>query len=166
MVWGFVPVSVVSSFPLPLAFFRYLGLRSSVRTKSNSRATDRKLPLTEFYRCATQPLAGKTYILFSKKAVYLIYLAIFEIGSLLCALAPTSIVLVVGRAISGLGASGMFAGGFAVQAAIIPLHKRAIWIGAISSTFAIASIVGPVIGGALTQVCIGHETFIRTHFYD
>lgn len=45
----------------------------------------------------------------------------------------------------------MFAGGFAVQTAIIPLHKRAIWIGIISSTFAIASIVGPVIGGALTQ---------------
>ncbi|OTA60393.1 MFS general substrate transporter [Hypoxylon sp. EC38] len=101
--------------------------------------------------CATQPLAGKTYILFPKKIVYLTYLAIFEIGSLVCALAPTSNALIVGRAVAGLGASGMFAGGFAVQTAIIPLHKRAIWIGAISSTFAIASIVGPVIGGALTQ---------------
>ncbi|KAI1144733.1 major facilitator superfamily domain-containing protein [Nemania diffusa] len=102
--------------------------------------------------CATQPLAGKTFILFPKKIVYLVYLAIFEIGSLVCALAPTSNALIVGRAVAGLGASGMFAGGFAVQTAIIPLHKRAIWIGAISSTFAIASIVGPVIGGALTQV--------------
>ncbi|OTA98358.1 hypothetical protein M426DRAFT_113543 [Hypoxylon sp. CI-4A] len=101
--------------------------------------------------CATQPLAGKLFILFPKKLVYLVYLAIFEVGSLVCALAPTSNALIVGRAVAGLGASGMFAGGFSVVAAIVPLHKRAIWIGAISSTFAIASIVGPVIGGALTQ---------------
>ncbi|KAL1863008.1 hypothetical protein Daus18300_008164 [Diaporthe australafricana] len=101
--------------------------------------------------CASQPLAGKTFVLFSKKLVYLTYLAIFEVGSLVCALAPSSQALIVGRAVAGLGASGMFAGGFAVQAAIIPLHKRAIWIGVISSTFAIASIVGPVIGGALTE---------------
>lgn len=103
-------------------------------------------------RCASQPLAGKAFVLFPKKIVYLIYLAVFEVGSLVCALAPSSPALIAGRAVAGLGASGMFAGGFSVQAAIIPLHKRAIWIGALSSTFAVASIVGPVIGGALTEV--------------
>ncbi|RYP56827.1 hypothetical protein DL771_011602 [Monosporascus sp. 5C6A] len=101
--------------------------------------------------CSTQPLAGKTYALFSKKAMYLSWLAVFEIGSLVCALAPSSRTLIVGRAITGLGASGMFAGGLTILATIIPLHKRAIWIGTMSSTFAIASIVGPVLGGALTQ---------------
>lgn len=103
-------------------------------------------------RCASQPLAGKVFTLFSKKLTYLVYLAVFEIGSLVCALAPSSPALIAGRAIAGLGASGMFAGGFVVQAATIPLHKRAIWIGIISATFSVASIVGPVIGGALTQV--------------
>lgn len=102
-------------------------------------------------RCSTQPLAGKTYVLFSKKIVFLIYLAIFEAGSLVCALAPTSNALIVGRAIAGLGASGLFAGGLVILTTIIPLYKRPIWTGAWGSTFAIATIVGPVIGGALTQ---------------
>ncbi|PQE28116.1 Major facilitator superfamily domain general substrate transporter protein [Rutstroemia sp. NJR-2017a BBW] len=101
--------------------------------------------------CASQPLAGKTFTLFPKKISYLLYLALFEIGSLLCALAPTSSALIGGRAIAGLGASGLFAGGFVLLTTIIPLHKRAIWTGTMSSFFAIASIVGPVLGGALTE---------------
>lgn len=101
--------------------------------------------------CASQPLAGKTFILFPKKITYLLYLALFEIGSLICALAPTSAALIGGRAIAGFGASGIFAGGFVLLTTIIPLHKRAIWTGTMSSFFAIASIVGPVLGGALTE---------------
>ncbi|KAI1652074.1 MFS general substrate transporter [Daldinia loculata] len=110
--------------------------------------------------CSTQPLAGKTYVLFPKKLVYLVYVGILEVGSLVCALAPTSKALIVGRAVAGLGASGIFAGGFVVVTTIIPLHKRAIYTGTISSTFAIASVVGPLIGGALTE----HATW-RWCFY-
>ncbi|KAI2619591.1 MFS general substrate transporter [Hypoxylon sp. NC1633] len=101
--------------------------------------------------CSTQPLAGKTYVLFPKKWVYLVYVGILEVGSLVCALAPTSKALIVGRAVAGLGASGIFAGGFVVVTTIIPLHKRAIYTGTLGSTFAIASVVGPLIGGALTE---------------
>jgi MFS family permease len=101
--------------------------------------------------CASQPLAGKTYTLFPKKTNYLIYLSIFELGSLLCGLAPSSRALIAGRAIAGFGASGVFAGGFVILTTIIPLHKRAIYTATMSSTFAVASIVGPVLGGSLTQ---------------
>ncbi|KAI1761976.1 MFS general substrate transporter [Hypoxylon sp. FL1150] len=101
--------------------------------------------------CTSQPLTGKTFVLFSKKLMYLAYVAIFEIGSLVCALAPSSRAFIVGRAIAGLGASGIFAGGFVILTTIIPLHKRAIWTGILSSTFAIASIVGPPLGGAFAQ---------------
>lgn len=90
-------------------------------------------------------------MLFPKKIVYLSSVALFEVGSLVCALAPSSPVLIVGRAITGLGASGIFAGGMIILTSVIPLHKRAVWTGTMNSTFAIASIVGPVIGGALTQ---------------
>lgn len=101
--------------------------------------------------CASQPLAGKVYTLFSKKISHLLYLFIFELGSLVCGLAPSSRALIAGRTIAGFGASGIFAGGFALITTIVPLHKRAVWTGIMGSTFSIASIVGPIIGGALTQ---------------
>jgi MFS family permease len=100
---------------------------------------------------ASQPLAGKVYTLFSKKLVYLLYLLAFEVGSLVCGLAPSSSALIAGRTIAGFGASGVFAGGFTILTTIIPLHKRAVWTGVMGATFSIASIVGPVIAGALTQ---------------
>ncbi|KUI56677.1 Putative HC-toxin efflux carrier TOXA [Cytospora mali] len=101
--------------------------------------------------CAGQPLAGKVYTLFSKKTSYLLYVFLFEIGSLVCALAPSSRALIAGRIIAGFGASGILAGSFAIITTIIPLHKRAVWTGIMGSTFSVASIVGPIIGGALTQ---------------
>jgi MFS family permease len=91
------------------------------------------------------------YILFPKKLVYIVFVFIFKVGNLVCASAPSSAVLIAGRAVSGAGASGVFAGGFAILTAIVPLHKRPIYMGTISSTFAHASIVGPVISGALTE---------------
>jgi len=102
-------------------------------------------------RCSCQPLAGKTYTLFPKKLVYIAFVVIFEIGNLVSGAAPTSGAIIAGRAVAGLGASGVFAGGFVILTTIVPLHKRPIYMGTISSTFAIASIVGPVISGALTQ---------------
>ncbi|KUI61171.1 Putative HC-toxin efflux carrier TOXA [Cytospora mali] len=96
---------------------------------------------------------------FPKKAAYLVYLFVFEVGSLVCALSPSSAALIVGRAVAGLGASGIFAGGFTLLTTIIPLHKRAVWTGTLGSTFAIASIVGPILGGALTQHVTWHWCF-------
>lgn len=100
---------------------------------------------------ASQPLAGKVYTLFPKKLVYLLYLLAFEAGSLVCALSPSSPALIAGRAIAGFSASGLFAGGFTILTTIIPLHKRAVWTGTMGATFSIASIVGPVMAGGLTQ---------------
>jgi MFS family permease len=100
--------------------------------------------------CATQPLAGKIYTLFSKKMTFLVYIFFFELGSLVCALAPSSRALIAGRTIADFGASGIFAGSLTTLTTIIPLHKRAVWTGIMGSTFSIAIIAGPVIGGALT----------------
>lgn len=51
---------------------------------------------------------GKLYSLFSIKIVYLVAIALFEVGSLVCTTAPNSASLVTGRAIAGLGAAGIF----------------------------------------------------------
>lgn len=55
---------------------------------------------------------GKMYTVFSIKIVFLSALFIFEIGSLLSALAPSSAALVLGRAIAGFGSAGIVSGIF------------------------------------------------------
>ncbi|KAJ8064946.1 hypothetical protein OCU04_007250 [Sclerotinia nivalis] len=76
---------------------------------------------------------------------------IFEIGSLLCALAPSSPTFIAGRAIIGTGCAGTFAGCFIIIAFSSRPRIRPSMTNALSAIFAIASVVGPLIGGAFTQ---------------
>lgn len=50
------------------------------------------------------------------KGTFLAAICVFEIGSLICALAPSSIVLIVGRAIAGIGVGGLFSGALVIMA--------------------------------------------------
>ncbi|KAK6067829.1 major facilitator superfamily transporter [Seiridium cupressi] len=78
-------------------------------------------------------------------------IAIFEIGSLVCALSPSSIALIVGRAIQGVGAAGTAGGGFTITAFVVPPHVQPIVVGLMGSVFTIASIAGPLLGGVFTS---------------
>ncbi|KAK6086612.1 major facilitator superfamily transporter [Seiridium cupressi] len=78
-------------------------------------------------------------------------IAIFEIGSLVCALSPSSIALIIGRAIQGIGAAGTAGGGFTITAFVVPPHVQPIVIGLMGSVFTIASIAGPLLGGVFTS---------------
>ncbi|KAI3003083.1 hypothetical protein CBS147346_5548 [Aspergillus niger] len=104
-----------------------------------------------FAMCALQPMAGKLFGSFEMKGMFLGCLVVFELGSLLCALAVNSPMLIIGRAITGIGAAGCFTGAFCIVAVSIPLVKRPLYIGILQSTFGIATIIGPVLGGALTE---------------
>lgn len=75
----------------------------------------------------------------------------FELGSLICGVAPTSTALIIGRAIAGLGCSGITTGMFIIGANTVPLDKRAIYMGLISAVYWMRSVAGPLIGGALTD---------------
>ncbi|KAJ5542991.1 hypothetical protein N7535_005415 [Penicillium sp. DV-2018c] len=104
-----------------------------------------------FAMCAWQPIAGKLFGSFGMKGMFLGCLAVFELGSLLCALAVNSPMLIVGRAIAGVGAAGCFTGAMCIVAVSIPLVKRPFYIGILQSTYGIATIIGPVLGGAFTE---------------
>ena len=67
----------------------------------------------------------------SVRGTFLSSIGIFEIGSLVCALAPNSNVLIAGRAVAGLGSAGILSGAFVVAAHSVPLHKRPAWMGAV-----------------------------------
>ncbi|KAI9754653.1 MAG: hypothetical protein M4579_004616 [Chaenotheca gracillima] len=98
-----------------------------------------------------QPSFGKIYAFFDVKWTYLIALVIFELGSVICAAARNSTMLIVGRAVAGAGASALFSGGITIVGFSMPLKKRPLYIAALSSMFGISSVIGPILGGALTD---------------
>ncbi|GAB1317454.1 hypothetical protein MFIFM68171_07664 [Madurella fahalii] len=100
---------------------------------------------------ALQLLFGRFYTFFSIKWVYLIAIFIFEVGSLICAVANNSLTLIVGRAVAGVGSAGIFSGALTILAYSVPLSKRPLYTGAIGSMYGLASISGPLMGGAFTD---------------
>lgn len=98
-----------------------------------------------------QPLYGKLYRNFRVKTIYLIAIVVFEIGSLLCALAPTSTAFIIGRAVAGMGSAGLFSGSMVVLAYTLPLRQRPAGFGLIGGMWGIASVAGPLLGGAFTD---------------
>ena len=101
--------------------------------------------------CAFQLLFGKFYSFFSIKWTFLTALGVFELGSLVCGVAPNSVALIVGRAIAGVGAAGLFSGALIIVAYTVPLQKRPTYTGFISGMYGVASVVGPLMGGAFTD---------------
>lgn len=94
---------------------------------------------------------GKAFKYFSLKATYLTAIFNFELGSLICGVAPTSTALVVGRAIAGIGAAGVSSGTYILIAFAARTERRPVFVGIFGLCFGIASVVGPLIGGAFTD---------------
>lgn len=98
-----------------------------------------------------QLFIGRVYTFYNPKTVYISCLAIFELGSLICGVAPNSATLIVGRAIAGLGSSGMMSGAITIIVFIVPLRSRPAYTGMFGAVFMIASVAGPLLGGLFTD---------------
>ncbi|KAF6806401.1 MFS multidrug transporter [Colletotrichum musicola] len=104
---------------------------------------------------ALQPMTGKLFTYFSNKArlpwTYISFLVLFEAGSLICGLAKSSPVFIAGRAVSGVGASGLFSGSMIIVYGMVPAQTRPFMMGLMLAISQIGMIAGPLIGGSLTQ---------------
>lgn len=98
-----------------------------------------------------QSFWGKLYKYFDLKIVFLTSIAVFEIGSLVCGVARDSHTLIAGRAITGVGAAGVISGCFCIIACSVAAHKRPLFTGILGATYGVASVTGPLLGGAFTD---------------
>ena len=105
------------------------------------------------------PLYGKLSDLYGRKPILLVGVSIFLAGSLLCGLAPSVLPLIAFRAVQGLGAAALFTSTFAVIADLFPPSERGKYTGLIGGVMAIASVVGPVVGGVITDAFGWHWVF-------
>ncbi|KAL3457937.1 major facilitator superfamily domain-containing protein [Aspergillus heterothallicus] len=101
--------------------------------------------------CSVSLLYGKLYTFFSIKWVFLAAFAVFEIGSLVCGTAPNSVALIVGRAVAGLGGSGIVSGATLIITQSVSLQQRALCTGCVTCVYSLAGVVGPLLGGAFTD---------------
>ena len=100
--------------------------------------------------------------------IYLTFFAVFQLGSLLCAVATSSNMFIAARAIAGAGGSGLVSGGFYIISYITPIKQRPseshdmvtdlllltlslVYLGLVSANFALGTVVGPLIGGAFAE---------------
>ncbi|KAK5011716.1 hypothetical protein LTR28_007255 [Elasticomyces elasticus] len=94
---------------------------------------------------------GKLYKYLPIKTWYLIAMLVFEVGSLVCAVAQNPTTLIVGRAIAGVGGSGVTVGLFTIVGFVAPPEKRPQFLGMVGATYAVAAVLGPLFGGAFTE---------------
>nr|OQO22595.1 hypothetical protein B0A51_11149 [Rachicladosporium sp. CCFEE 5018]OQO23627.1 hypothetical protein B0A51_10013 [Rachicladosporium sp. CCFEE 5018] len=101
--------------------------------------------------CTFQLVLGRVYTFYPPKPVFLACIFLFEIGSAICGAAPSSTVFIVGRAIAGIGSAGVMSGAIVLMTNTIPLAKRPKYQGMFGAVFGVASIAGPLLGGAFTS---------------
>lgn len=73
---------------------------------------------------AFQLLFGRIYRFYDLRWTFLCCIVVFEIGSVICAAAPSSPVFILGRSIAGMGSAGIMTGSMMVIIPMVPLHKR------------------------------------------
>jgi MFS family permease len=101
--------------------------------------------------CMPQLLLVKVNDRYPIRWTYSIAMAVFLAGSAVCGAAPNSPSLIAGRALAGLGASGLLVGTNSLVPYLAPLSKRPVYFGLFAGSMGLGIGSGPLIGGAFTE---------------
>lgn len=88
--------------------------------------------------------------IFGRKTMFLLALVLFTTFSIVCGSASSMEGLIIVRAFQGMGGSGIFSMVVVIAPGLVPREKHGRYMAVISSVFAIASVLGPILGGAIT----------------
>ncbi len=100
---------------------------------------------------ATVPIAGKLSDLFGRRTLLLVGVGIFALGSLLCGSAVSVEQLIAWRAVQGIGAGVITANAFTIIGDLFAPRERGRWQGMFGAVFGLSSVIGPLLGGWLTD---------------
>ncbi len=112
------------------------------------------------------PIAGKLSDLYGRRRLLMIGIVLFGISSLLCGAAQNIEQMIAFRALQGIGGGILFANAFAIIGDLFDARERGKWQGIFGAVFGLASLVGPLLGGYLTDgnVLFGLTTSWRWTF--
>ena len=97
-----------------------------------------------------------------RRTVYLADVALFAVGTVVVVLAPSFAVLLAGRVVQGLGASGIFPVASAVVGDTFPPEKRGRAVGLLGAVFGVAFLIGPALGGVVLALASWRWLFALT----
>lgn len=130
---------VAAALPIIAATFGGLALTAWVVTAYLLAAT------------VAAPIYGRLGDAFGRRRILLWSLGLFMTGSLLCAIAPSLMILVTGRVLQGFGGGGLMTLSQALIGEVVSPKERGRFQGWFGAVFALASTIGPAAGGVMTQ---------------
>ncbi len=105
------------------------------------------------------PITGKLTDMYGRKLFYIIGLIFFAVASLFCGLSNTMTQIIIWRGVQGIGAGIMMANAVIVIGDLFPPLERGKYQGIVTGVFGLSSIIGPMLGGFLTDTFSWHYIF-------